>query len=62
MASQRQCFQDQPHDPKLTPLDHIPPSIPNRFEQIKKREIYWFYKLRSLQPMGLNEVTEVIIR
>lgn len=55
---------NHPSDPtpfKIIPIDPIPPFIHNRFEQLEKREVFWIYKLRSLQPIGLNEVTEVII-
>lgn len=47
---------------KITPIDHIKPSIHNRFEVLKKREVFWIYKLKTLQPMGLNEVSEMIIQ
>lgn len=62
--SQEHISQEHPLDPipfKINPIDHVPFFIQNRFEQLKKREVFWIYKLRSLQPMGLNEVTEVII-
>lgn len=60
----RHVSQDHLSDPrpfKITPIDHIPSFIQNRYEQLKKMEVFWIYKLRSLQPMGLTEVSEVII-
>lgn len=44
----------------VMPIDHITSSVPNRFEALKKREIYWIYKLDTLKPHGLNEITEMI--
>lgn len=47
---------------KVYPIDHIKINIHDRFEQLKKREVFWMYRLKTLQPMGLNEVSEAIIQ
>lgn len=44
----------------IIPIDHVKESTSNRFEVLKRREAFWIYKLRTLQPTGLNEITKVI--
>lgn len=43
---------------KLIPIDQIESNVQNRFDILKKREMFWIYRLRTLQPLGLNEITE----
>lgn len=60
----RHCITTHPENPnpyKILPIDYIPPSVHNRFENLRKREIYWIYRLQTLQPSGLNEISETII-
>lgn len=47
---------------KITPIDHIPSEIPNRFERLKNKETFWIYKLQTLNPKGLNKITEVVVQ
>lgn len=51
---------ENPYDYTIIPIDCIPSTVPNRFEALKKREAYWMYKLDTLKPHGLNEMTEMI--
>lgn len=56
-----QHHQGEVHPFKVFPIDHIASNVHNRFEQLKKREVYWIYRLKTLQPCGLNEVSEIIV-
>lgn len=42
-------------------IDHIDFFTYNGFAVLKRRELYWMYKLKTIQPLGLKEATEVII-
>lgn len=44
----------------VTPIDQFLSLASNRFEKLKPKEMYWIFKLQTLQPKGLNEITEVI--
>lgn len=43
------------------PIDWIPPDTSNRFEALRKMEVYWMIKLQTLRPYGLNEVSEAVL-
>lgn len=30
-------------------------------KHLLKRDVYWIYRLKTLQPIGFNEITEVVI-
>lgn len=45
---------------EVIPIDHIYPSAQNRFEALKKKEMFGMYRLKTLQPNRLNEMTELI--
>ncbi|XP_075207972.1 uncharacterized protein LOC142312872 [Anomaloglossus baeobatrachus] len=44
---------------KVTPIEHIPPYVHNRMEVLNKKETFWIYKLDTLKPRGLNEITDI---
>lgn len=46
---------------RIIPIEHITIENHNRFETLKQREMYWIFKLKMLQPYGLNKSTEIII-
>lgn len=48
------------HPITIVPIDHVGPTVQNRFEVLKKKEIFWIYKLKTLQPFGLNEITKIV--
>lgn len=59
----KHCFMKHPETPnviKVTPIDYVERSTQNRFEALRKKEMFWIYRLKTLQPNGLNEVTELI--
>lgn len=59
----RHCSTEHPavpHPITVTPIDFIDPTVQNRFETLKKREMFWIYRLKTLQPSGLNEITEMV--
>lgn len=46
----------------LSPLiDHVPINIHNRLDTLKKREMYWMFRLNTINPRGLNESKELIL-
>lgn len=51
---------ENPHPISIIPIDVVSPNIQNRFEVLKKKEIFWIYKLKTLQPFGLNEISEIV--
>lgn len=60
----RHCAQHHPDATNLLtvfPIDHIRTTTHNRFEQLKKCVIFWIYRLKTLQPQGLNEMSEIIV-
>lgn len=60
----RHCFEfhrDESSPITITPIDHVPISVHNRFETLKKREMYWMFRLNTLKPKGLNESKELIM-
>ncbi|XP_075709805.1 uncharacterized protein LOC142743193 [Rhinoderma darwinii] len=42
----------------ITPIEQIPADYTNRFLCLKQRENYWIYKLCTLHPKGLNDISE----
>lgn len=54
------CHPDINYPYTVTPIDHVPFYINSRFNVLKLREMYWMFRLQTLYPKGLNEVTEVI--
>lgn len=44
----------------ITPIDYIPSHVQNRFEKLKNKETFWIYKLQTLYPKGLNDITEMV--
>lgn len=46
--------KDTPNPFKVMPIDWIPPYMSNRFESLRKLEIYWMFQLQTLRPYGLN--------
>lgn len=47
----RHCTVDHPDAKKpfkITPIDHINISAHDRFEKLKKRKVYWIYKMKTL--------------
>lgn len=44
----------------LIPIDHIPDSVQNRFNALKRRESFWIFKLGTLKPNGLNETKAIV--
>lgn len=45
---------------RITPIDHVDLFVHNRFSSIKRKYTYWIFKSKSLQPGGLNKLTEMI--
>lgn len=41
-------------------IEHIPTNIPDRFERLAKREMFWIYKFYTLHLHGLNESLESV--
>lgn len=61
----RHCANEHPECTRpyiVYPIDQIKASVQDRFGRLKKREIYWMYRLKTLQPLGLNEVSEAVIQ
>lgn len=52
----RHCTIEHPNEKQPfrgIPIDHIKAMMQNRFDKLKKLEIYWMYRLKTLQPIGL---------
>lgn len=59
----RHIFNHHPGVPNpitITPIDFISPSTSDRFEKLKNKEMFWIFKLQTLFPRGLNDVTEIV--
>lgn len=55
------CFTPKKSHPiTVIPIDQVHSNVQNKFEILKKKEMFWIYRLRTLQPNGLNEMTELI--
>lgn len=55
-----QYHQGEKHPFTVTPIDWVSTSFSNRFQILQRREMYWIFKLQTLVPNGLNEITELI--
>lgn len=55
-----ECHAKEQFPLTLIPIDHIPDNVQNRFNALKRREMYWIFKLATLKPKGLNETREIV--
>lgn len=44
----------------VTPIEEIGADTQNRMETLTRREMFWIYKMNTLNPYGLNEALENI--
>lgn len=57
----RHCAHpDDTNSITILPIDHVDTSTHNRFATLKKLEVYWMCKPKTLCPRGMNEISEII--
>lgn len=59
----RHMVEEHPEEPNpisIMPIDYMDVSTHNRLQTLKRMETYWMFKLKTLWPQGLNDITEII--
>lgn len=55
------CLGNGPFTFSVPHIDYVPLQVSNWFEQLKKKEMFWIYRVGTFQPFNLNEVTKLVI-